>query len=269
MSASHFAQSFPPSVPENYQRFFVPAIGLPVAQDLLTHVELQAGDRVLDVGCGTGVVTRLAAERVGTSGSVVGLDVNPAMLDVAASATPTEATIEWRAASAEAIPFADESFDVVLCGLSLQFVKDREEALCEMRRVLSPGGRLALNVPGPIDPIFGALSEALGEHITPEAGHFVRAVFSLHSESEVERLLGGAGFRDVAVHAYTRDLSLPAGTAFLWQYVSSTPLAGFVASADDRTRTALEQHVLAEWSNHESAGALEYQQRIVVATGTG
>jgi ubiquinone/menaquinone biosynthesis C-methylase UbiE len=268
MSATHFGQSFPSSVPENYERFFVPAIGSPVAHDLLTHVELQAGDRVLDVGCGTGVVTRLAAERVGPSGSVVGLDVNPAMLEVAASATPTEAAIEWRAASAEAIPFADGSFDAVLCGLSLQFVKDREEALCEMSRVLVPGGRLALNVPGPIDPIFGALSDALGEHIAPEAGHFVRAVFSLHDESEIERLLGDAGFRDVAVDAYTRDLSLPAGTAFLWQYVNSTPLARFVANADDRTRTALEQDVLAEWSNHEGAGALEYQQRIVVATGT-
>ena len=68
MMVEHFDQSFPASAPENYQRFFVPAIGRPLAEDLLKEARLVAGERVVDVGCGTGVVARLAAERVGPEG---------------------------------------------------------------------------------------------------------------------------------------------------------------------------------------------------------
>ena len=81
---------------ENYERFFVPAIGAPVAADLIEIAALRPGERVLDVACGTGVVTRLAAARVGNSGSIVGLDVNPGMLAVARSVTRSPMVIEWR-----------------------------------------------------------------------------------------------------------------------------------------------------------------------------
>ena len=71
--------------PENYERYFVPNIGAPVAKDLIEIAALHPNERVLDVACGTGIVARLASQRVGTNGSVVGLDVNPGMLAVARS----------------------------------------------------------------------------------------------------------------------------------------------------------------------------------------
>jgi len=78
------------AAPRKYQSYFVPVIGEPVAQDLMAVAKIRAGEHVLDVACGTGVVTRLAAERVGASGSVAGLDVNPGMLAVAGAQTPPE-----------------------------------------------------------------------------------------------------------------------------------------------------------------------------------
>src|SRR5262249_60545343 len=100
------------------------------------------GDRVVDVACGTGIVARIAAARVGPSGVVVGVDLNPGMLNVARSVSLTDsrsaAPIQWQEASADKLPFPGESFDIVYCQLGLQFFADRPAALREMRRVLGP-----------------------------------------------------------------------------------------------------------------------------------
>src|SRR5690606_30574041 len=161
MSTQRFADGHGRNPPANYERFFVPAIGAPVATDLIRHAALRQGERVLDVACGTGVAARLASQQVGARGTVAGLDVHPGMLAVARSATPPGTPIEWHEASAEAMPFPDASFDVVLCQMGLQFMRDQQAALREMRRVLVRGGRLILNVPGPRPRLFTILGEAL------------------------------------------------------------------------------------------------------------
>ena len=142
MPQHNFYEAYGGSAPENYERYFVPVIGTPLATDLIDIATLRPGERVLDVACGTGVVARLAAERVGTTRTVAGIDINPGMLTVARSVTPPGMSIEWYETSAEAIPLPDEAFDVVLCQLGLQFVSDKLAALREMRRVLAPNGRL-------------------------------------------------------------------------------------------------------------------------------
>ena len=266
MSKQHFGKAYGGNAPENYERFFVPAIGAPLATDLIRLAALCSGERVLDVACGTGIVARLASQQVGATGRVTGLDVNPGMLAVARSITSPGTSTEWYEASAESMPLPDEAFDVVLCQLSLQLMPDKLSALKEMRRVLVHGGRMILNVPGPAGHIFGILAKAMERHISPEAASFVRQVFSLHDASELQRLTSDAGFRDVTVDAHTKVLRLPPPNDFLWQYVHSTPLAGLVAQADEEERDALERDIVAEWQDVEGDGAMAYQQRIVVAT---
>lgn len=131
--------------PELYERYLVPAITAVWAADLVERAAPRSGERVLDVACGTGIVARRAAERVGNHGRVVGLDLNSGMLAVARSLSSQDASgIEWREGSALAMPLPDAAFDLVLCQLELQFFPDRPLALREMRRALVPGGRLAL-----------------------------------------------------------------------------------------------------------------------------
>jgi len=248
--------------PRNYQRYFVPSIGAPLAGDLIEAAALREGERVLDVACGTGVIARLAAERVGERGLVAGLDVNPGMLAIARASTPEDTSIEWHEASAERMPLPDEAFDVVLCQMGLQFVPDKPAALREMRRVLAPGGRLLLTLPGPIPAPMAAMEQALARSVSPESGSFVQIVFSLHDADEVRELASAAGLRDVEVRSAVKPLRLPPPAAFFWQYLHSTPLGAIVDEIGDERRAALERDVCERWRPFVDDGALRLEVRM-------
>ncbi len=265
MAEQHLGKAYSGNPAANYERFFVPVIGAPLATDLIRFAGLRPGERVLDVACGTGVVARLASQQVGDTGAVTGLDVNPGMLAVARSATPPGMFIDWHEASAEAMPLPDASFDVGLCQMGLQFMPNKSAALSEMRRVLVRDGRLILNVPGPTPQLIAIMEEALARHISAEAAGFMDHVFSLHDAAEIQSLLSGAGFDDVAVQADTRSLRLPAPVDFLWQYVHSTPLAGVVAQVDDERRGLLERDVVAKWQESVQDRAFVLEVRMVTA----
>jgi ubiquinone/menaquinone biosynthesis C-methylase UbiE len=231
-------ESYGGSAPENYQRYFVPVIAQPLAERLIERANLHAGDRVVDVACGTGVAARLAAERVGPTGAVAGVDVNPGMLAVART-VPAPGTLDWHEASADSLPFEEQTQDVVLCQMGLQFFPDKIAALTEARRVLTSGGHLVLNLPGPTPALFSALEAALARHLSPDVSKFVGLVFSLHDPGTVAQLLHDSGFASVHVDPDTRSLPLPAPETFLWQYVHSTPLAATVANINQTQRAAL------------------------------
>jgi len=248
-----YGKSYGATPAENYQRFFVPSIGGPVAEDLIEAACLQRGERVLDVACGTGVVARLAAERVGAAGAVAGLDVNPGMLAVAGSQAATAAPIEWHQASAESMPLPDEAFDVVLCQMGLQFIPGKLAALREMRRVLTPGGRALVSVPGPKPPLFAAMTDALARHLSPQAASFGDLVFSMHDVDELTELMRSAGFRNVDAQAKLKTLRLPAPADFPWQYIYSTPIAEAAGTAI-RSPTNPNSVPKAESANNSQTG---------------
>jgi ubiquinone/menaquinone biosynthesis C-methylase UbiE len=261
---SVYGKAYGGSAPENYQRYFVPVIGSPFAKDLIAEAALRPGERVLDVACGTGVVARLAAERVGPSDTVAALDLNPAMLAVARSIHSTGAAIRWYETSAESIPLPDDAFDVVLCQLGLQFVSDKRAAIREMRRVLAPGGRVLVSTPPP-NAFFDVLDEAMTRHVGSEAGGFVRMVFSLDDPAVIERLFRDAGFADVDVRTYAKELRLPEAREFLWQYVHCTPLTGMLARLDAGRIRALEREVVDRWAQWSDADGMKYEQGMNVS----
>jgi SAM-dependent methyltransferase len=253
---------------ETYQRCFVPAIAEPVSGPLLEAVRLQTGQRVLDVACGTGIVARLAAEAVGPTGSVTGVDLAPDMIDVAKGVgVPDGAHVEWQVADAASLPLPDAAFDVVLCQMGLMFMEDRLGALSEMRRVLHPGGRIAVSTPGLIQPAFQVLEQGIEEHIDPGLGRFVAGVFSLHDPDEVASLLTSAGFSGATASTVPVHLRLPSPAEWLWQYVNLTPIGPLVAAADPQAQAALERHVVEAWQPYVAQGRLQVRQPMVIATG--
>jgi ubiquinone/menaquinone biosynthesis C-methylase UbiE len=185
------------SGPELYEQHLVPAIFAPWATYLVEQAALQAGERVLDAACGTGIVARLADPQVGGTGKVVGIDLNPSMVAMA-RALPAGGTapIEWREGNMEALPFADGAFDVVLCQQGLQFCTARAAAVRQMHRVLRPGGRLLLGVWRDLQycPYNAAVVNGVTQWVSAEAGKRMSAPCSLGNLEELRSLLKQAGF---------------------------------------------------------------------------
>ena len=223
------------TAPELYERYLVPAVTLPWAEDLLERVGLARGDRVLDVACGTGVVARLAAAGVGAAGRVVGLDLNRGMLDVA-RATPS--SIEWVEGSALALPFADGEFGIVVCQLGLQFFEDRLGALKEMRRVLAAAGRLGASVFTSIErnPAAHALSDALDRELGAGASLAKRSEHSLADSEELRVLCAGAGFGGVRIETVTRTIRFPSVDDWVRIQFAATPLASLLLEREPTQR---------------------------------
>jgi ubiquinone/menaquinone biosynthesis C-methylase UbiE len=219
---------------EIYQRELVPAVFGPWGPRVVELAALRRGLRVLDVACGTGVVARLAAEAVDVEGRVAALDLNPAMLAVASELPAVDsAPIEWVEGDAQALPFAEASFDVVCCQLGLQFFPDRERALREMKRVLVPGGRAVVMAWREIDraPGFAVLAAALGRTISADAEALMRAPFALSDAGELSRLIKSAGFSDCAIRAETGNVRFPSAAMFVRSYIGGSPLAAILATA--------------------------------------
>lgn len=153
---------------EYYESKFVPAIFGEWANHLIEAAQVAPGDRVLDVGCGTGVVARDAVARVGPTGRVVGIDLNNAMLTVARRLSTD---VEWRQGDAADLPFEDGSFDVVLCQAALMFLPDVPSALREMGRVGADGGAVGVEVFDALSaqPAYGPFVEAVARHAGPDA----------------------------------------------------------------------------------------------------
>jgi ubiquinone/menaquinone biosynthesis C-methylase UbiE len=237
------------NAPEVYERYLVPAIFGPWAPVVIEQAALQPGERVLDVACGTGVVTRLAAARVGAAGQVTGVDVNPGMLAVARTRTlPPGAPVDWREGDAAALPCPAAAFSIVFCQLGLQYFPDRCQALREMYRVLSPQGRLVLLVWRAImhSPGFAALADALERHVSPAAGGVMRAPFVFgDATEELRRLLTEAGFHPVRIGSEVRMVRFAAPGVFVQHQVAGSPLASHVAQADDAAREAVLREVTA------------------------
>ena len=183
-----------------YDEFFVPALFEEWAGRVAEATRVAPGDRVLDVACGTGVLAREVKDRVGPSGSVVGLDLNPGMLAVAAQREPG---ITWQEGPAESIPYGDGLFDAVVSQFGLMFFVDRHGALREMWRVLRPRGSLAVAVWDSLEntPAYAAEVELFRRMAGERAAAVLHAPFVLGDPGVLRKLFTAAGIPAPVVSA--------------------------------------------------------------------
>jgi ubiquinone/menaquinone biosynthesis C-methylase UbiE len=244
------------SAAEVYEEFFVPALFANWAAPVCAAAALKPGDSVLDVACGTGVLARAALTEVGPQGRVVGLDCNAGMLEVAARG---EAPIEWRLAKAEALPYGDNTFDAVVSQFGLMFFEDRIAALKDMRRVLRPGGRLAIAVWGRIEdvPGYAAMLALLQRLFGDAAANALRAPYALGEIDALRALFAKAGWRDAKVETKAGTARFPSIESWVHTDVKGWTLADLIDEAGyealrREAKTALARFVQSDGGVHFS-----------------
>lgn len=189
-----------------YQDYFGRAIFEPLARHVVGRAAPAPGESVLDVACGTGILTRSLAAAAGPEGHVVGVDINPAMVAVAESLpVPGGARVDWCRGDGTALDLPDAAFDLVCCQQGLQFFPDPRAGVAEVRRVLIDGGRTVIAVWQGLDrhPLYAALAEAelphlaaAGLDVTPDD---LTAPFSLGDADELAALLDAVGFTSIEI----------------------------------------------------------------------
>ena len=215
------------SAAEIYEEFFLPALFHEWAPRMADAAQVAPGQKVLDVACGTGVLACEAAKRVAPGGAVTGLDRNDGMLAVARRKAPD---IDWHCGLAEALPFPDGSFDVVVSQFGLMFFEDRVKALTEMWRVLRPGGRLAVAVWDALErtPGYAAMAALLQRLFGARIANELRAPFALGDAASLRALFEAAGIPDVAVEAQVGKARFPSIEAWVETDVKGWTLAELI-----------------------------------------
>jgi SAM-dependent methyltransferase len=260
------------SLAEEYERHLVPVVFEPWAEVLLDTVGIAPGSSVLDIASGTGVVARAAARRCGGDGHVVASDVSGPMLarSAAVAALPGAAPIEYREASADALPFADGAFDVVLCQQGLQFFPAPGAAVVEMRRVLRPGGvaGIAVWATGHSLEPFGVYGDELAA--TGAQAPFPRAfesdTFTMSLET-LRSLLDAAGFSPVHAGVVELQVGWP-DAASAAAGVLGTPFGPLVHALSPDQRTRFDAALQRRFAPPEPGAPVRRQTVAVIARAT-
>ncbi|WP_073455308.1 class I SAM-dependent methyltransferase [Pseudonocardia thermophila] len=191
----------------------------PVSAVLFAAAGLRAGEHVLDVGCGAGPTTRQAAELVGPSGRVTGIDIAAPLLDAAAAVPAVGAPIDWVCADVTTWTPPQQVYDVVLSRFGVMFFADPHAAFSRLAAAARPGARLVAAVwqHRTASPLFsvplGAVLAVLTDRGIPEPGGLApdHGAFSLHDPAATTRLLEGAGWREVRCVAHRLPMRFGGG----------------------------------------------------------
>jgi ubiquinone/menaquinone biosynthesis C-methylase UbiE len=250
---------------EVYDELFPAALFDQWAPRVAEFAELQAGMSVLDVACGTGVLSLVAADIVGPTGSVVGLDLNAGMLEVAKRKA---AHIDWHEAPAEAIPFGNSKFDAVVSQFGLMFFQDKVLAIREMMRVLRPGGKLAIAVWDSLANVTGyaGITRLLSRLFGDSCADSLRAPYALGDTQELSALFSDAGVPDIEIETVEGKACFPSIRYWMEADIRGWTLAD---ALDDKQFELLVSEAESELSPFVTAeGAVTFSSpaHIVLAT---
>lgn len=253
------------SAAEVYEEFFIPALFGQWTRLVADTAGIRPGQRVLDVACGTGVLARAVADRVGLHGSVVGLDLNEGMLAVAKRKT---SAIEWRQGRAEALPFDSDSFDAVVSQFGLMFFEDKSAAIKEMMRVLRPNGRMAVAVWDALDhsPGYAAMADLLQRLFGDQAANALRAPFVLGDPHVLQSLFAEAGIHNAEIITQVGAAHFPSIKSWVYTDIKGWTLADMLDDAQFNLLLGEAEQALRPFVIADGTVAFDAPAHIVTAT---
>jgi ubiquinone/menaquinone biosynthesis C-methylase UbiE len=261
---------FAGSIPEIYDRYLVPLIFEPYAENVAARINKIGPSHVLETAAGTGVLTRAMAARLPAGARIVATDLNQPMLDYAARhAGVDRERIEWKQSDAQALPFPDQGFDVVACQFGVMFFPDKVQGYKEARRVLRPGGRFIFTVWDKIseNDFADTVTQALASVFPDDPPRFLaRTPHGYHDENQIRSDLESAGFADVSVDNVSATSKAASASEPAIGFCQGTPLRNELEARDPaRLEDATKQAARAVADRHGS-GAIEGRIRALVIT---
>jgi ubiquinone/menaquinone biosynthesis C-methylase UbiE len=234
---------------EQYEKIPARYIVGPWTPGLVETAEIQRDERILDVACGTGLVTRAASLKLGPAGHITGLDLNEGMLEVGKSlGVPGPGDLAWVKCSALEMDFPDGDFDVVLCQQGLQFFPDQRKALKETHRVLRDGGRAYFRVWARADPYTNAVGAALAKVIDENASRRYLVALDVPDADVLQSMFSEVGFGQVNVEHIEMEVRLPEIEKFILAHLRGTPVADAVESLSESKQSALAGNAIEDLS---------------------
>jgi len=226
---------FAGSIPEIYNRLFVPLIFEPYAQDLAERIARTQPKNVLETAAGTGVLTRAMASRLSAQTRIVATDLNQPMLDHAAKQQPQPDRIAWRQADALALPFENQEFDVVACQFGAMFFPDKIKGFSEARRVLTPRGHFFFNVWDRIgnNEFADVVTASLAGLFPQDPPMFMaRTPHGYHDVERIRGELSAAGFTGISAETVDHRSKAASPRDVAVAYCQGTPLRSEIEARD-------------------------------------
>jgi ubiquinone/menaquinone biosynthesis C-methylase UbiE len=218
--------SFSGSIPQLYDRYLGPVFFEPYAADLARRVATHGAGPVLEMACGTGIVTRQLRAQLAPEVRIVAIDLSQPMLDYARTKLATLKNVDWKQADIAALPFPDASFSTVVCQFGLMFVPDKQAAFRETRRVLSKGGLFAFSVwdKVAVNPIPHIAHETLAKLFPSDPPQFL-APFTFNDHEVLRQLLTTHGFGNIQLETVTLEARGESARAIAIGFVQGSPLS--------------------------------------------
>lgn len=263
-------QVFAGSIPENYDRYLVPLIFAPYAEDLACRAASLAPGCILETAAGSGALTRALAPKLGARTCYTASDLNAPMLAFAKSRQEGDRRIVWQTLDAQTLPFDDAAFDIVCCQFGVMFLPAKARAYREAKRVLKPGGRFLFNVWDRIEENVFAddVTEALSRYCANDPPRFLaRTPHGYHDVDQIRGDLVEAGFANVEIETKPEQARAANAMHPAFGYCQGTPLSAEISARAPGKLDAATAFCAAAIAERHGSGpmATKIQAHIVTA----
>jgi len=257
------------SIPENYDRYLGPTLFEPYAKDLVERVAIPEDGSLLEVACGTGIVTRHLRDRLSPGVKIVATDLNEAMIKFAARKFRSDENIEWKPADALDLPFGDESFDAVVCQFGLMYFPDKQKGVNEAFRVLKPNGQFIVSVWDAIEHVdLAKAAQTVIKQFFPEnPPDFYDIPFSFHERDKLRSVLSTAGFREIKIDVVPFPCVSASARDAVHGLIHGNPVISAINERDPAKAPEIEAALAEKIAAQFGAAPLQASMQAIVCSG--